>query len=62
MGSSISKIADEIKAHGSWEAYCAWRDAIYFPAPEVANPEIQVALDPAGPKCQVVVFEKVVLK
>lgn len=26
MSSSISKIADEINLHGSWEAYCAWRD------------------------------------
>ena len=26
MGSIISKLADEIKLHGSYEAYCAWRD------------------------------------
>lgn len=26
MGSIISTIADEIRLHGSWEAYCAWRD------------------------------------
>ena len=25
MGSTISSIADEIKLHGSWEAYLAWR-------------------------------------
>lgn len=27
MSSIVSKIADEIKLHGSWEAYCAFRDA-----------------------------------
>lgn len=26
MGSIISKIADEIELHGSWENYLAWRD------------------------------------
>jgi len=26
MGSIISKIADEIALHGSYEAYCAFRD------------------------------------
>lgn len=26
MSSIISKLADEIKLHGSYEAYCAFRD------------------------------------
>ncbi|WP_177193975.1 hypothetical protein [Dyadobacter sp. SG02] len=26
MGSIIQKIADEIRLHGSWEAYLEWRE------------------------------------
>lgn len=26
MGSIIQKLADEIKLHGSYENYCAWRE------------------------------------
>jgi hypothetical protein len=26
MSSIVSKLADEIQLHGSYEAYCAWRD------------------------------------
>lgn len=26
MGTIVSSIYDEIKLHGSWEKYCAWRD------------------------------------
>jgi len=47
MGSSISKIADEIALHGSYEAYEEFRDKKakeedipYFPDPEVV-PHIQ---------------------
>ncbi|MDQ6479819.1 hypothetical protein [Dyadobacter sp. LHD-138] len=28
MSSIISKLADEIKLHGSYEAYCAFRDQV----------------------------------
>ncbi len=48
MGSIISKIAGEIALHGSYEAYCAWRDRpdddiLYFPDPEVVErPEVRV--------------------
>ena len=44
MSSIISKLADEIALHGSYEAYCAFRDRAqekpeqeeisYFPDPE----------------------------
>ena len=40
MGSIISKIADEIELHGSYEEYCTWRDRHeipYFPNPEVVG-------------------------
>ena len=46
MGSIVSKLADEIALHGSYEAYADWRDRQrddiqYFPDPEVVNrPEI----------------------
>ena len=26
MGSIISHIADQIKLHGSWDAYCQWQE------------------------------------
>lgn len=28
MSSIVSKLADEIKLHGSYEAYCAFRDRV----------------------------------
>ena len=50
MSSIISKLADEIKLHGSYEAYCAFRDndqvkkedpedIPYFPDPEELPPK-----------------------
>lgn len=47
MGSIIQKLADEIELHGSYQAYCDWRDKVgceipYFSDPEIISPETKI--------------------
>lgn len=48
MCSIVSKIYDEIMLHGSWEAYCKWRDREelpYFQAPEAVDSKNEEEFD-----------------
>lgn len=49
MSSIVSKLADEIKLHGSYEAYCAFRDSdqVQKNDPEVVPPKLDQIQDDA---------------
>lgn len=51
MSSIVSKLADEIQLHGSYEAYCDFRDkeeVQYFPDPEEVAPKPFQVFDPVS--------------